>query len=63
MTQKVNKDIRDELERSGVYQWELAKAVGYSAWYFSAKMREEFPAEVKKHYLDVIKKIAQSREG
>ncbi len=63
MTQKANKDIRDELERRGVHQWELAKAAGYSSWHFSAKMREEFPKELKQHYMDAIKEIAESREG
>lgn len=58
-----NQDIKNALKESGVYQWELAKAAGYSSWHFSIKMREEFPAEVKKRYLDVIKEIAQSREG
>ncbi len=56
-----NQEIKMALKENGVYQWELAKAVGYSSWHFSNKMREEFPAEEKKQYISIIEEIAKSK--
>ena len=54
-----NQEIKMALKENGVYQWELAKAAGYSSWHFSVKMREEFSAEEKKKYIGIIKEIAK----
>ena len=60
---KANQDIRMMLEKSGVRQWELADAAGFSANYFVMKLRKELPESEKLRMYALIQQIADRKEA
>lgn len=51
-----NLEIRQELKKRRMYNYELAELLGITEWTLSRKLRKELPEEEKQHILQVIKK-------
>ena len=54
-----NQDIRQKAERSGVWLWQIAEALGVADCNFSRKLRKELPQEEKEKIFSIIEKLAQ----
>lgn len=59
---KANEDIRIALGENGIKQWELAERIGYSSFYFSAKLRKELPKEEKEKVFIAIQELIDEKE-
>lgn len=57
---KLNQDIRDEAEKSGVFLWQIAENLGCTDGNFSRKLRHELPAEEKSKIRSIIKKLQEA---
>lgn len=57
---KANQEIRDKLEVSRVYQWQLAQRLGVSDTHFCKMMRREFTPERKEEVLKAIDELARA---
>ncbi len=53
-----NRWLRDELQAAGIYQYQLAAALGYSETEFVRILREPVKPAIKKKYLNIIKNLA-----
>ena len=51
---KSNKDIRNAIQKAGIYQYEVAKQIGISEPQFTRWLRYELPDEKKKQILEAI---------
>ena len=58
-----NIEIREALSKSGVKQWELAEKCGFSASWFTVKMRKEFSEEEKNKMLSLIKQMYEEKHN
>lgn len=58
-----NLKIRNRARTRDVRMWELAEKMGYSANYFSVKMRHAFSKEDTERALQYIDEIAASRKA
>ena len=58
MYTRVNKDknveLRDAMQNSGLFQWQIAERIGVSEATFSRMLRHELPPEQKAAILRVI---------
>ena len=54
-----NKDIRMAMYRYRVTNWKLADALGISEATFSRRIRYELPKDVKREYMEAIKRVAR----
>ena len=52
-----NLEIRVEMAKRNLKQWQVAKMLGVSESVFSRKMREEFTEEEKNTILTTIRKV------
>lgn len=51
-----NMEIRIEMTRHNLKQWQVANMLGISESVFSRKLRKELSEEEKEHIINVIKK-------
>lgn len=57
-----NKLLRKKLRESGVYLWELAKALNISDATMTRRMREEFSSDELNKLFSVIDEISANKE-
>lgn len=57
-----NAEIRERMKEAGIYQWQLAEAIGTNEYSFSKQMRHEFSADKKKIILQAIDKLVNERK-
>lgn len=53
-----NVDIRNQLKKTKVKQWQVAEALNYDESVFSRKMRKELPVAEKQRIFEVIGKLS-----
>ena len=53
----VNKDVRSAIQKTGHFQWEVAKKLGYGESVFSRKLREELPLDEQAELVERIIRI------
>lgn len=58
-----NKYIRDEMQKTGVTQWQVADELGISESTLSRKMRYELTLEDKQRILKAIAKVGEAVGG
>lgn len=54
-----NKDVREEIKKSKLFQWQVAEAIGINESAFSRKLRYELPKEEKQEIFSVIQKLKE----
>jgi hypothetical protein len=59
---RANKDIREEIRAAGLFQWQVAEALGISELWFTKKMRYEFSEEDKAEVRKAIAKLSTDSE-
>ena len=52
-----NKDIRNEIKKTGIYHWQVANALGVAENTFCRMLRKELPDEKKKEILRAIRTV------
>jgi len=52
-----NKEIKDSIKSTNLYQWQVAEALGIGESTFCRKMRRELPDEEKAIILSTIDKL------
>jgi len=52
-----NKEIKDSIKSTNLYQWQVAEALGIGESTFCRKMRRELPDEEKTIILSTIDKL------
>ena len=55
-----NESIREEMQKNGVAQWQVADELGISEGTLSRKMRYEFTPEDKRRVLNAIAKVGEA---
>lgn len=50
-----NLEIRQELKRCRMFNYELAELLGITEWTLSRKLRKELPDGEKQHIMQIIK--------
>ena len=50
----VNEIVRNAIQQTGHFQWEVAKKLGYGETVFSRKLREELPLNEQAELVDKI---------
>lgn len=58
-----NIEIRDELKKNRMFNYELASMLGISEWTLSRKLRTELPDEEKQHILEIIRGKEEGTNG
>lgn len=58
-----NKDIREQLNKTGVRMWEVADKLGIYSSRLSEMMRYELPEEKKNEIMKIIELIVYDRKG
>ncbi len=58
-----NYEIKVELMKRGMKQYELASLLGISEWTLSRKLRTELPDEEKKRILEIIRGKEEGTNG
>ena len=58
-----NQDIRDTAKECHVRHWEIADKLGYSADWFSRKLRKELAEDEKFKIFGIIGEIAAERKS
>lgn len=58
-----NYEIKVELMKRGMKQYELASLLGISEWTLSRKLRKELPDEEKQHILEIIRGKEEGTNG
>ena len=59
---KKNEDVRQRMNSSGVFQWQLAEKYGYSEFHFSRLLRKELPETEKEELMKMIDEISSETE-
>lgn len=54
-----NQDIRKEIRSVGLYQWNIAEALGISESVLTRRLRHELPEEEKEKIRSVIKELTK----
>ena len=54
---QTNEIIREAIIKTGHFQWEVAKRLGYGESVFSSRLREELPLNEQSKLVDEISKI------
>lgn len=54
-----NKDIRQEIKKSKLFQWQVAEVIGINESAFSRKLRYELSKEEKQEIFSVIEKLKE----
>ncbi|KAF5077566.1 hypothetical protein DSECCO2_149730 [anaerobic digester metagenome] len=54
-----NVDIRNQLKKTKVKQWQVAEALNYDESVFSRKMRKELPDAEKQRIFEAIEKLSK----
>lgn len=54
-----NKDIREEIKKSKLFQWQVAETIGINESAFSRKLRYELPKEEKQKIFSVIQSLKE----
>lgn len=54
---KKNLDLRQAIEKSGLYYWQIADALGVSDTTFSKRLRKELSVKEKEEVYDIIKHL------
>lgn len=54
---KTNELVRSSIRKTGHFQWEVAKKLGYVESVFSRKLREELPLDEQAELVDKITRI------
>ena len=57
----VNDAVRNAIQRTGHFQWEVAKKLGYGESVFSRKLREELPLDEQAELVERITRIRWER--
>lgn len=58
-----NIEIRNELKKNRMFNYELASLLGISEWTLSRKLRTELPDEEKKRILEIIRGKEEGTNG
>lgn len=58
-----NIEIRNELKKNRMFNYELASMLGISEWTLSRKLRTELPDEEKKRILEIIRGKEEGTNG
>ena len=58
-----NQEIRQELRKANVRQWEVADSLGISEFTFTRWLRKELPADRKSAVLSSIHHLATQKEA
>lgn len=53
----INKEVKKMMKEKGLFQWQVAEALGISEWQFSRYLRHELPSNKKRQVIEAIKKI------
>ena len=56
-----NKEIKNSIKKAGLFQWQIAEAMGIQETALSRKMRHELSEEEKNTILEVIKKLQKNK--
>ncbi|KNZ41446.1 hypothetical protein [Acetobacterium bakii] len=54
-----NIDLRTQMKKEGVRQWQVAEVLNFNESVFSRKMRKELPDEEKQQILEAIEKLKE----
>lgn len=57
-----NVDIRNQLKKTKVKQWQVAEALNYDESVFSRKMRKELPDTEKQQIFEAIEKLSKEEK-
>ncbi len=57
----MNDDIRRQIRQAGLYQYEVAEALGLTEWTFIRWLRKRLPADKAEKVLQAIKFLAQRK--
>lgn len=55
-----NKEVREEMRKTGITQWRLGELLGVSENTVNRKLRKELPEEEKQRILAVIRKEGET---
>ena len=58
---KANQDIREMIESTGLFYWQVAYRYGLSDGNFSRLLRRELPRHKKERILGIISELAKER--
>ena len=58
-----NIEIRNELKKNRMFNYELASLLGISEWTLSRKLRTELPDEEKQRILEIIRGKEEGTNG
>ena len=58
-----NIEIRNELKKNRMFNYELASLLGISEWTLSRKLRTELPDEKKQRILEIIRAKEEGTNG
>ena len=58
-----NLDLKVEAKKRGVFQWEIAEALGVAETSLSRRMRHELPTDEKEKILGIINNLAKRKAG
>lgn len=58
-----NMDVREQLKKAGVRQWEVSEVLGINEAALSRKMRHELPEEEKQKIYSAIEELKQQKEA
>ena len=54
-----NKDIRQKIKKSKLFQWQVAEHIGISESSFSRRLRHELPESEKQNIYDIVQKLKE----
>ncbi len=54
-----NKDVREKIKQSNLFQWQVAEYIGISESSFSRRLRYELPESEKKDIFEVVEKLKE----
>lgn len=63
MTNRRNTEIKSTLKEMGVYQYELAEAMGVSEFTLVKRFRKEQSEEEKQKIIEIINAVAKQKRG
>ena len=58
----MNRGIRQKMHESGVYQWQVAKAIGISEYTLCKWLREELQGERLKQVSEAIERVRRDKD-
>lgn len=57
--ERANKDVRQRAKEAGVFQYQIAEALGMSEYTIIRKLRKELPQDEKARIFQIIDRLAE----